>query len=153
MENEFAGDHKELTEQIIACFYLVLRELGTGFLESVYAKSLAIALRKRGLSVEREVDIQVWFQNENVGYFRADLIVNGLILLELKTAEDITKPMEAQLLNYLRATTLETGMIFAFGSKANFRRLTLRNSMKRGLPIPSSGASSRLDAAVVLVKM
>ncbi|HWF03847.1 MAG TPA: GxxExxY protein [Candidatus Angelobacter sp.] len=101
--------HAELTETIIGVFYEVYNELGFGFLESVYRRSLHMALREKGLSVEAEIPVPVFFRGVNVGDFRADLVVNSCILLELKTSDAIIVAHEAQLLNYLRATSLELG--------------------------------------------
>ena len=94
--------HAELTESIIGVFYDDYNEVGFGFLESVYRKSLHMALQERGLSVAAEVPVPVFSRGVNVGDFRADLVVNNCILLELKTAETIIVAHEAQLLNYLR---------------------------------------------------
>jgi GxxExxY protein len=123
--------HAELTELIIGVFYDVYNELGFGFLESVYRKSLQLALREKNLKVEAEVAVPVFFRGINVGDFRADLVVNDCILLELKTAETIIVAHEAQLLNYLRATALEVGLILNFGPKAQVRRLLFDNERKQ----------------------
>src|SRR5713226_7058768 len=98
--------HSELTELIIGVFYSVYNELGFGFLESVYRRAFQMALESKGLTVKAEVPVAVYFRGKNVGDFRADLVVNGCVLLELKTAETIAIAHEAQLLNYLKATTL-----------------------------------------------
>lgn len=92
---------------------------------------MQLALLAKGLSVEPEVAVPVFFRGRNVGDFRADLAVNGCVLLELKTAESISIAHEAQLLNYLRATKLEVGLILNFGPKAQVRRLAYDNSRKR----------------------
>jgi GxxExxY protein len=123
--------HAELTETIIGVFYEVYNELGFGFLESVYRRSLHLALREKGLSVEAEVLVPVFFRGVNVGDFRADLVMNSCILLELKTAEAIIVAHEAQLLNYLRATSLEIGLKLNFGPKAVVRRLLFDNDRKQ----------------------
>jgi GxxExxY protein len=123
--------HSELTELIIGVFYDVYNDLGFGFLESVYRKSLHLALREKDLKVEAEVAVPVFFRGINVGDFRADLVVNDCILLELKTAEAIAIAHEAQLLNYLRATSLEVGLILNFGPKAQVRRLLFDNDRKQ----------------------
>ena len=86
-----------------------------------------------GLLVEEEAPLEVWFHGQSVGMFRADIIVEGFVLLELKTAEEITRQFEAQVLHYLRASTVEVGMVLAFGAKARFRRLTMKNICKPGL--------------------
>ena len=123
--------HSELTESIIGVFYEVYNELGFGFLESVYRNALKLALEAKGLRAEAEVPVPVFFRGANVGDFRADMVVNQVILLELKTAENIVIAHEAQLLNYLRATTLELGLILNFGPKPQVRRLLFDNERKR----------------------
>jgi GxxExxY protein len=130
-----AGDaqlkHSELTETIIGVFFDVYNELGFGFLESVYRTSLQFALREKNLKVDAEVAVPVFFRGINVGDFRADLVVNDCVLLELKTAETIIIAHEAQVLNYLRATALEIGLILNFGPKAQVRRLLFDNDRKQ----------------------
>jgi GxxExxY protein len=122
--------HSELTDTVIGVFYEVYNELGFGFLESVYRNSLRHALLEKGLPVEQEVAVSVFFRGHNVGDFRADLVVNGTILLELKTAEQIVAAHESQVLNYLRSTALELGLIPNFGPRPQLRRLLLDNSRK-----------------------
>lgn len=122
--------HSELTDTVIGVFYEVYNELGFGFLESVYRNSLRHALLDKGLSVEQEVAVSVFFRGHNVGDFRADLVVNRTILLELKTAEQIVAAHESQVLNYLRSTALELGLILNFGPRPQLRRLLLDNSRK-----------------------
>ena len=102
MGGELHGSkHGELTEKIIGIFYDVYNELGYGFLESVYEESLVIALRDTGLSIERQVAIPVWFRGHEVGRFRGDILVEGTVLLELKSARVLETSNEAQLLHYL----------------------------------------------------
>ena len=110
--------HAELTETIIGVFYGVYNELGFGFLESVYRKALHMALVEKGLKAEAEVPVPVFFRGVNVGDFRADLVVNGCVLLELKTAEIIVIAHEAQLLNYLRATRSRSWPDLEFRAKS-----------------------------------
>jgi GxxExxY protein len=126
----FSGLHAELTSRIIGVFYSVANELGYGFVESVYRRSMLVALREAGLQVEEEVPIPVWFHGVPVGTFHADLVVNGLIVLELKAADEIIKAFEAQLLHYLRASDMEVGLVLAFGQGANFRRIFMTNDVK-----------------------
>ena len=133
--------HSALTESIISVFYDVYNELGFGFLESVYRNSLRLALLDKGLTVELEVPVTVFFRGHNVGDFRADLIVNGTILLELKTAEQIVAAHESQVLNYLRSTMLELGLILNFGPKPQVRRLLLDNSRKHTKAQRAGGSS------------
>src|SRR5437660_5025066 len=123
--------HKELTETIIGVFYEVYNELGHGFLESVYEKAFEYALASKGLEVLRQIDVPVWFRDQKVGDFVADVLVNMSALLELKAARTLDSAHEAQLLNYLRATEIEVGILFNFGIKPEFRRLAFDNSRKQ----------------------
>jgi GxxExxY protein len=131
MTVDLSDKHSELSEAIIGVFYEVYNELGYGFLESVYRNSLRIALLAKGLQGEIEVGIPVFFRGKNVGDFRADMVINGCLLLELKTAEAIIIAHEGQLLNYLRATNLEVGLVLNFGPKAQVRRLAYDNTRKQ----------------------
>src|ERR1700730_17906673 len=123
--------HKELTETIIGVFFEVYNELGHGFLESVYEKAFEVALTQKGLEVLRQIQVPVWFREQKVGDFVADVLVNKKVLLELKAARMIDSAHEAQLLNYLRATEIEVGLLFNFGIKPEFRRLAFDNSRKQ----------------------
>jgi len=123
--------HKELTEKIIGVFYDVYNELGHGFLESVYRESMCIALRQAGLKVETEVPIPVFFRGCTVGMFRADLIVEDKVILEVKAARDLDSGDEAQTLNYLKATPIEVALLMNFGPKPRFRRFAFSNSRKQ----------------------
>ena len=123
--------HAGLTEQIIGVFYDVYNELGYGFLESVYEESLVIALRESGLGVERQLSIPVWFRGHEVGKFRGDILVEGTVLLELKSARILEAAHEAQLLHYLKSTEIEVGLLLNFGSRPQFRRLLFDNPRKK----------------------
>jgi GxxExxY protein len=131
--------HAELTEKIIGVFYSVYNELGYGFLESVYEESLVIALREAGLSTERQVAIPVWFRGHDVGRFKGDILVEGKVLLELKSTRILEAGHEAQLLHYLKSTEIEIGLLLNFGSRPQFRRLLFDNPRKkiRGNPCES----------------
>lgn len=122
--------HRELTQKIIGVFYEVYNELGHGFLESVYQKSLILALNEAGLTVHSPVDIPVWFRGQRVGDFEADVLVEKCVLLELKAAHSIHSSHQAQLLNYLRATDIEIGVLLNFGVKPEFKRLVFDNLRK-----------------------
>lgn len=122
--------HSEVTEKIIGTFYEVYNELGHGFLESVYENSLAIALREKGFDVLQQVSIPVYFRENKVGDFEADILVNGIILLELKAARSIDSAHVAQLLNYLKATEIEVGLLLNFGPRAEFKRVVFGNDRK-----------------------
>ena len=117
--------HWEITRQIIGGFYHVYNTLGYGFLEKVYQNALAITLRKMGLKVEESVPITVYFEGEPVGEYFADLLVEGIIILELKTADALCDAHEAQLMNYLKATRIQIGLLLNFGPKPEFRRRVL----------------------------
>jgi GxxExxY protein len=121
----------DLTDKIIGVFYDVYNELGCGFLESVYEGSLVIALREAGLDVERQVPVPVWFRNYIVGEFRADLLVERKVFLELKSARVLEAAHEAQLLHYLKLTEIEVGLLLNFGSRPQFRRLLFDNQRKK----------------------
>ena len=122
--------HAELTGAIIGCFYDVYNELGFGFIESVYEKSLCIALQAKGFEALRQVAIPVWFRGNQVGDFDADVMVNRLVLLELKTARAIEDAHLGQLMNYLKATEIEVGLLLNFGPKAEFKRVVFGNERK-----------------------
>jgi GxxExxY protein len=120
-----------ITEKIIGIFYDVYNELGYGFLESVYAKSMVIALRESGLTVNHQVPITVWFREQQVGEFRADLLVENNVLVELKSVRVLELAHEAQLLHYLKSTEVEVGLLINFGVKPQFRRVVFDNTRKK----------------------
>ena len=123
--------HGDITQTIIGVFYEVYNELGHGFLESVYHRSLVLALQSVGLNVSSRVDIPVWFRGSEVGHFQADILVERSVLLELKAARALESAHRAQLLNYLRATEIEVGLLLNFGEKPEVKRLIYDNSKKK----------------------
>ncbi len=123
--------HEELTNRIIKTFYDVYNELGYGFLEKVYQNSMFIELKARGFQVEAQKQIKVNYRGYEVGEYYADIVVNDLVILELKAAEFLTKEIEAQLLNYLRGTDMEVGLLLNFGKKPEFIRKVYENKRKR----------------------
>ena len=131
MRNDGVLKHRELTEKIIGVFYDVYNELGYGFLESVYEESLVIALLETCLKVERQLAIPVWFRGHQVGQFRGDILVEGKVLLELKSTRTLEAAHEAQLLHYLKSTEIEIGLLLNFGSRPQFRRLLFDNHRKK----------------------
>ena len=132
---------RDLSEKIIGIYYEVYNEIGYGFLESVYGNCMYLALSEAGLKVEREIPIPVWFRGKDVGSFKADLIVNDCILLELKSVKRLDRTHEAQILNYLRGTSLEVGLLMNFGApKPEFRRLAFSNENKKIRDYPRSYA-------------
>lgn len=110
--------HSELTEQIIGAAYEVYNEIGFGFLESVYQKSLAIVLRERGFQASIESAIDVYFRDQQVGHFFADLLVENKVIVELKSVRQIIDKHEVQLVNYLAATGIDVGLLINFGPKS-----------------------------------
>ncbi len=115
----------EITEKIIGCAFEVINELGVGFLESVYEKALAIALQEKGLLVQCQHPIHVHFRKSIVGEFYADLLVEGKVIVELKTAKAIAPEHQAQTINYLKATGIEVGLLINFGNpKLEYKRFT-----------------------------
>ena len=123
--------HFGLTQQIIAVFFEVYNDLGHGFLESVYQQSLILALKEAGLTVHSPIEIPVWFRGQQVGQFEGDVLVNRCVLLELKAARTLDSSHKAQLLNYLRATEIEIGLLLNFGVKPEFKRLIYDNPRKK----------------------
>jgi GxxExxY protein len=122
--------YKEITDLILRGFYEVYNELGHGFLESVYENALMIVLKQYGLSVKIQEEIPVYFREYNVGNYKADMIVNDTILLELKAVRELDSAHEAQLLHYLKATSLEVGLLLNFGKKPQFKRFAFDNQRK-----------------------
>jgi len=127
----FQGTEDALTERIIEVFYEVYNELGYGFVESVYARAMAIALDQRGLEAASEAIVPVSFRGQSIGSFRADLVVEQKVVLEFKIADQIIKAYEAQLTHYLRASRYEVGMILSFGESPRMRRIQFLNERKR----------------------
>lgn len=122
--------HAELTEQIIGVFYEVYRELGTGFLEKVYQEAMAMVRRSKELKVQCQVSVPVWFRGVKIGTYEADLVVDGLVLVELKACKALDPSHEAQLLNYLRSTEIEIGLLLNFGNRPQVRRFAFENERK-----------------------
>jgi len=110
-------DHRKLTEKIIGCAYRVYNRMGFGFLESVYEKCMLIELNKAGLDADSQKPIKVYYNNEIVGDFVADIIVNDTIIVELKSVRRVIKAHEVQLVNYLVATRKTVGLLLNFGER------------------------------------
>ena len=108
-------EHKELTHKIIGCAYTVFKKLGFGFLESVYRKAMVIELGKAGLNVEEEKPITVYYDDYVVGKFSADLYLEDLIIVELKSVQNMVSDHEVQLVNYLKGTRKDIGLLINFG--------------------------------------
>jgi GxxExxY protein len=143
---KFAGHHSQVTDLVLKVFYDVYNELGGGFLESVYHKALAMALRQSGLAVSVEVPVPVYFRGVAIGDFSADLTVNQCVLLELKAVAVLDKTHDSQLLNYLRATDFEVGLLLNFGPKPHFKRFLLDNHQKKVRVHPCESVVESLGA-------
>ncbi|MGD2079424.1 MAG: GxxExxY protein [Chloroflexota bacterium] len=125
--------HTKLTEEIIGGFYDVYNALGYGFLEKIYENALKIELASRGLAVEQQAPIVVHYAGEIVGEHFADLVVEDKVVIELKAAKSVKPEHEAQLLNYLKATKNEVGLLLNFGPEASFKRKAFDNERKGSL--------------------
>lgn len=114
--------YQELTRKIIKGYYEVYNELGSGFLESVYESALSMALKDYGLNVKNQFPIEVYFKEKKVGEFKADLIVENKVLVELKAVSMLLRVHKAQLINYLKATNIGIGLLMNFGDEPEFKR-------------------------------
>lgn len=122
--------HADLTEKLVGIFFNIHNELGHGFLESVYEQAFSVVLAENNIFFQRQMAVPVWFHDQQIGEFRADLLVDRKVLVELKTGRDIEPAWEKQLLNYLRATDVEVGLLFNFGPNAQFKRYAFENDRK-----------------------
>ncbi|MBA4139606.1 MAG: GxxExxY protein [Segetibacter sp.] len=122
--------HEEITNKIIKGFYKVYNTLGYGFLEKVYENALFFELKKEGLYVEKQKKIEVYYLGQLVGDYYADLIVSDLIIVELKAHECLLEEHDNQLINYLKATEIEVGLLLNFGKKPEVRRKIFDNDKK-----------------------
>ena len=122
--------YQEKTERIIKCFYKVYNTLGFGFLEKVYQNALYLELKKQGFQCHCQQPIKVYYENIQVGDYFADIIVDDCIILELKAMENLCEEHEFQLINYLKATNIEIGLLLNFGKKPECRRKIFSNDDK-----------------------
>lgn len=123
--------HKSLSDSILKIYYEVYNELGYGFLEKVYQNAMYFELKSQGFKVEAQKQIKVYYKSQIVGEYFADIIVEDSITLELKACECLMDEHQAQLLNYLRATKVEIGMLLNFGTEPEFKRLIYTNDRKK----------------------
>jgi GxxExxY protein len=123
--------YEQLTHGIIKVFYETANELGGGFTENVYEAAMIVTLTEAGFAVRQSVALPVWFRGRQIAMFRADAIVENVVLLEFKAAASIEPWHEAQVLNYLRASDLEIGYVLNFGKNAEFKRLAFSNDRKK----------------------
>ena len=123
--------YSDLTDQILKAFYKVYNTLGYGFLEKVYENALFIELCSLGFVVEKQQVIEVYYAEKRVGEYYADLIVNDVVIIEVKAHECLLPEHEAQLLNYLKATRIEVGLLLNFGKRPEVKRKIFDNELKR----------------------
>ncbi len=131
LNNQVDLKHGDVTDKILHAFFkIVYPQLGYGFLEKVYENAMVLALTSLGLKVEQQAKIEVRFHGQVIGEYFADLLVNDSVIVELKAVSRLAAEHEAQLLNYLRATPYEVGLLLNFGPKPDFRRKAYDNSRK-----------------------
>lgn len=123
--------HPNLSKEIINCFYNVYNYLGYGFLEKVYENALYIELTQKGLDCIRQYPLKVYYKQNQVGLYFADIIVEKKIIVELKAAEHLCHEHEYQLINYLKATEIEVGLLLNFGKEPQFKRKIFDNELKK----------------------
>ena len=133
---------KEVSDKILNAFFAVYNGLGYGYLEKVYENAMVYAMRQRGLDVEQQHRISVYFDGVMVGDYFADILVENRIIVELKAAESIAESHIAQLMNYLKATPCEVGFVLNFGPEATFKRLLFSNFKKKNLKASVESAKS-----------
>jgi GxxExxY protein len=129
-KTDFMLLHEDITEKILKCYYEVYNSLGYGFLEKVYENALMIEIAASGLICLQQVPIPVYYKEKIVGSYFADLLVADKVMIELKAAESICEEHEMQLLNYLKATNIEVGLLLNFGRKPEFKRKIFSNNNK-----------------------
>jgi GxxExxY protein len=122
--------HSEITDLIIKAFFNVYNKLGYGFLEKVYENGMMIELKRLGLNAEKQKQLKVFYDDFEIGEYYADIIVNDCVIVELKAADAICPEHEAQLVNYLKATDIEVGLLLNFGKEPKFKRRVLTSEYK-----------------------
>jgi GxxExxY protein len=125
--------HSNISDLIIKAFFTVYNKLGYGFLEKVYENAMMIELKKIGLSASNQVGIKVYYDEYEIGNYNADILVEDLVIVELKASECLSEDNEAQLTNYLRSTNIEVGLLMNFGKTAQFKRKIFDNEFKKTL--------------------
>lgn len=123
--------YSEITEKIIKAFYNVYNKLGYGFLEKVYERSLLIELAKFDLECKSQFPVKVFYDSKDVGEYFADIVVNEVVIIELKAAESICEEHECQLINYLKATNIKVGLLLNFGKEPQLKRKVLTKDHKK----------------------
>jgi GxxExxY protein len=137
--SRYDGALRWASEAVLAAFYQVYNELGPGFLESVYEAAVSMVLGNMGIHVERQAPVSVRFRGSIIGSFRIDLLVESAVAVELKASRALDRAHEAQLLNYLRASELEVGLLLNFGDKPSFKRMAYSNQRKTRPQVDADG--------------
>ncbi len=122
--------HQEITQKVIKAFYNVYNSLGFGFLEKVYENAMIIELQTLGLKCEKQKQLNVFYKTLKVGEYFADIIVDDKVIIELKAAETLVPEHQAQVLNYLKATEIEVGLLLNFGKTPQIKREIFQNQFK-----------------------
>jgi GxxExxY protein len=122
--------HSQVTEKVIKAFFVVYNSLGYGFLEKVYENAICIELIKKGLAVEKQKQIKVYYEGKEVGLNYADLLVENCVIVELKAGDILIQEHEYQLINYLKASEIEVGLLLNFGKRPEFKRRVFSNLLK-----------------------
>lgn len=130
MNTDYTGKHKELTEKIIKVFYKVYNKFGYGFLEKVYENAMMIEFMKENMAAVSQYTINVFYEDKIVGEYFADILVDDKVIVEIKAARALALENEAQLLNYLKATNIEVGLLLNFGPKPEIKRKIFDNYRK-----------------------
>ena len=130
MNTSYDFKHKELTEKIIKIFYRVYNKLGYGFLEKLYEKAMMIECKKENIPAVSQYPIKVSYESEIIGEYYADIVVDNKVIIEIKAARQLAEEHEAQLLNYLKATNIEVGLLLNFGPEPEVRRKAFDNIRK-----------------------
>ena len=128
----------DITRIVIGGFFDAYNQLGRGFLESVYEGAMAVILQEAGLGVKRQYPIDVWFRGRRIGHFRADLLINERLIVEIKRAKRIHSRHKAQVYNALKASQIQLGLLVNFGPEPTFKRIILMNNRKGNIPPTSS---------------
>ena len=127
--------HSDLTKKIIKAYYNIYNNLGHGFLEKVYEKAMIIELKKQGRECETQKPIDVFYDKICIGSYFADIIVENKVIIELKACEYLIEKHEIQLVNYLKATEIEVGLLLNFGKEVEYKRKVLSNDFKRNITL------------------
>jgi GxxExxY protein len=139
----FTGKQADVTDKVLKAFFKVYDKLGYGFSEKVHENALAYELRKAGLQAEQQKSITVYYEDLTAGEYFADILVNSVVILELKAIRHLLDEHEAQLLNYLKATTVEVGLLLNFGPKAEHQRKVYDNELKGDLAWTHSNSTAK----------